>query len=159
MLDLAVADYGKAIEFARQEGTPYRNRGNIFIQQDKLDEAIEDFSHAIRIDPTDVLAYDSRGSIYLKQGKAGKAIADFDRLIGLVGQSSRRSEGGYQAGKKTAQVYAKRAEAYRQQGDLQRAANDCQHALKIDPRCRIALSVRAVLAPGSRQKQVPYRNP
>ena len=158
-LDLAVADYGKAIEVARQVGTPYRNRGIIFVQQGKLDAAIDDFTQAIRIDPTDVIAYDNRGTVHLQQGDAGKAIADFSRLIQLVGRSRRRSEGGYQAGKKTAQVHAKRAEAYRLGGDYQRAASDCQQALEIDPNCRVAMAVRASLAQSNQPAPAPEDSP
>jgi tetratricopeptide (TPR) repeat protein len=158
-LDLAAADYGEAIDVSRQVATPYRNRAVIFVKQGRLDNAIEDYTQAIRIDPTDVIAYDSRGSIYLKQGQAARAIADFDRVIHLIEQSSRRSGGGYHAGKKTAEVFAKRADAYRLNGEFQRAASDCQQALQIDPKCRLALAVRARLQAEDQGGPAPEDNP
>ncbi len=75
-LEMAIADYNKAIELDPKIALAYRNRGNAYYQQHKLDQAIS-------IDPNCVEAYFNRGYFYFEKRDYSHAIVDYSKAIEL----------------------------------------------------------------------------
>lgn len=82
--DLAIAEYSKII--AMPEAHPsvkiaknnaYYRRGELYLEQNKLDPALADVNKAIADSPQNFVAYFLRGQVYAKQGKKTLAHADF----------------------------------------------------------------------------------
>ncbi|MCC6328755.1 MAG: DUF3421 domain-containing protein [Acidobacteria bacterium] len=83
-LDLAVAEYGKIIAMPEAHSSvkiaknnAYYRRGELYLEQNKLDLALADVNKAIADSPKNFVAYFLRGQVYAKQGKKTLARADF----------------------------------------------------------------------------------
>jgi len=83
-LDLAIAEYSKII--AMPEAHPsvkiaknnaYYRRGELYLEQNKLDLALADVNKAIADSPKNFVAYFLRGQVYAKKGNKALARADF----------------------------------------------------------------------------------
>jgi tetratricopeptide (TPR) repeat protein len=70
--DLAIADYGKAIEINPQDAEAYYNRGIAMLHNGNRDGAITDYTKAIEINPRFADAYVGRG-IAIRRVATGNA--------------------------------------------------------------------------------------
>lgn len=82
-VDLAIADYDKALHFNPRYIDAFLNRGLAFGRKRDFVRAIADFSQAIGLDTKNASAYYYRGCIYGMQGKYEIAIADFGESLRL----------------------------------------------------------------------------
>lgn len=60
---------------------PYNNRGDAYVDKNKMEEAFNDFNTALTIHPKYFMAYYNRGNMYKKQKKYDLALADFSSAI------------------------------------------------------------------------------
>jgi len=132
-LDLAIADFDKAIELdpkyeaaAAAASNAYSKRANAYDFKDEYDKAIADYGKLIELHPKDAEAYVGRGADYTRTGKYDLAIADFDKAIELD--------------PKNGTAYYNRGFAYNRKGDHDRAVADVKKANELDPRLPSSLN-------------------
>ncbi|MBI1281604.1 MAG: tetratricopeptide repeat protein [Anaerolineaceae bacterium] len=118
-IDLALADYDRAIRFNPQLAEAYNNRGNLLRSQGKLDAAITDYNQAISLNPQLAAIYSNRGLTLSDQGKLDAAITDYNQAIKLDPRS--------------AIVYQNRGNAFSDQGKLDAAIADYNQAISLNP--------------------------
>lgn len=80
-LDLAYADYTKAIELNPKKPEFLVNRANASMDMKKADDAMADYAQAIKLDPNYGPAYAQRGIVYSSQGRTDDALRDFAKSI------------------------------------------------------------------------------
>ena len=90
-VDLAFADYNRAIGLKLDFAEAYYNRGVIYVKKGDFDRAISDYTHAIDLKPDYVEAYYGRGNVYYQKGKYARAIADYNEAIDLKTGLCRKS--------------------------------------------------------------------
>jgi tetratricopeptide (TPR) repeat protein len=86
-LDLAIADYSKAIELYPEDDLAYAFRASCYIDiggEDKIALALEDLERAIAFNSNNAVAYFLRGQIHHNRGDRSRAIADYTKVIELV---------------------------------------------------------------------------
>lgn len=82
-LDLAVADFGKALELKPADSRTFLDRGQAFARKGKDDLAGIDYSKAIELDPKFAEAYFSRAEMYERVHKPEMAVADYEKALEL----------------------------------------------------------------------------
>ena len=82
-IDLAIADFTKAIELDPQYAVAYSNRGNAKRLKGDLDGSLADFDKAIELKPDFAGAYNNRGLTKRFKGDYDGAVADFTKAIEL----------------------------------------------------------------------------
>ena len=107
----------------------YIERGNEWLQKNRVDLAAADFDLAIELDPECAEAYHNRGLARAVSGDARAAIADFSKAIAI------RPDLGA--------AYLGRAVLRLQQGDSDGAIGDLQTLTKVDPK-RQAITAAAL---------------
>lgn len=84
-IDLALADFDKAVRYDPKFALGYFNHAFIHIAKGNVAAAIEDLTATIARPPArvraDALAW--RGVMYLSQGNCGRALADFEKAVRL----------------------------------------------------------------------------
>ena len=116
----AIADCTKAIELEPDYAIAYNNRGFAYAQKGDHDHAIADYTKAVELKPDFAEAYNNRGLAYGGKGDHNRAMADYTKAIEL-----RRDY---------AIAYRNRGLAYsRKKGDLDRAREDLEKAVALDP--------------------------
>ena len=75
--DLAIADYGRAIEIAPTKASNYYSRGVAYSSKNEIDKAVADYGKAVELDPRDLLYRYTRGWTYYHVGNKVLAEADF----------------------------------------------------------------------------------
>jgi tetratricopeptide (TPR) repeat protein len=133
-LDLAIADYTRAIELTHLApessfGLPmppnqftsllYDDRGKDYGAKGNFDQAIADFNQAINVDPTYDFPYIDRGMAFREHGDLNQAIADFTKDISF--------EPTY------GPSYYNRGITYQRNGQNAQAVADFQTYLKLVP--------------------------
>lgn len=126
--DRAIEDLNEAIKLLPGNSAAYAMRGGAHSAKREYDRAIEDLDHAIKLDPLCYVAFHSRGLVHDLRGEHGHAIADYNRAIEL-----NPSPG-------TTETYVRRSHVYQRKRDYERAMQDLDQALKLDPRNIFALS-------------------
>ncbi len=81
--DLAVAEYGKAIELDSNDAGNHINRGLAFFNQKNYDLAIADYDKAVELNPGESMMYFNRGDLHEKMGNLQKAAADYRKAVEL----------------------------------------------------------------------------
>jgi tetratricopeptide (TPR) repeat protein len=110
----------------------YKLRGDRYRGLGQWDRALADYNHVIRMRGDHPGAYYRRSEVYLAQGQYDLAMADADRVIRIVPDTP----GGYRV----------RCEVrIAQNGDLELARQDCNHALEINSIDTAALAARGVI--------------
>jgi len=79
-MDLAVADWGKAIALDTNQVDAYTARGAYYQSKNETAKALSDFERSLQLNPT-VDGYFQRGQLYAALGQFDKAIEDYDRAI------------------------------------------------------------------------------
>jgi WD40 repeat protein/tetratricopeptide (TPR) repeat protein len=77
--DEVLADYGKAIELAKDRPDLWSARAALYVERRQWDKAAEDYSKVIDLTPTDLDALAKRGRAYAEMGQWDKAAADLGR--------------------------------------------------------------------------------
>ncbi len=151
-LDAALADYGRIIELAPDDGDAYSGRGFIYLKKKDYDRAINDFTKRIELAPDNFYAYYARGHAYFEKGDYEKSIDDHTRELEL---EARRTVGliergrAYQKLKRTDEAiadfnaaiafslepagYRARGFAFRDKGDAAGAIGDLRYYLAAVP--------------------------
>lgn len=84
--ELAIADYGKAIEMDPGFAEAHYNRGFSFYELGHYEEAITDLSRAIELNPNDSRYYGQRSLVYIFADRMDLAQADEDMSEDLRNQ-------------------------------------------------------------------------
>jgi tetratricopeptide (TPR) repeat protein len=83
-LDLAVADYARAIGFAVHDWRPHLNRAFIHNMRGQLDQALADLNAAIGDHRSnDANAFILRGRVHTRRGAYDLALSDLNRVVEL----------------------------------------------------------------------------
>ena len=82
-LDLAIADFNRAMELYPAYLDPIYNRAGAYFGQGDFDKVISELDRFISADADKAIAYDMRGAAYLGKGRFDQAIADFETAIRL----------------------------------------------------------------------------
>jgi tetratricopeptide (TPR) repeat protein len=153
-LELAIADYGRAIEVDPNDTEAYFNRAIAYYLKQDFDRAVADFSRVIEVDSNNAEAYHNRGAAYFSKNDFDRAIADLSRAIEIEPDNSKlySSRGAAHFAKKdidaaiadygwaieinpndSKEAYLWRGIIYFDKGDFDRAATDFEAVLRIDP--------------------------
>lgn len=81
--DLAINDYGKAIELNPKDTSVYMNRGLAHYNKKNYDLATADYDKAIELSPKDSMLYFNRGNSYERMGNVPKAVGDYQKAFDL----------------------------------------------------------------------------
>jgi tetratricopeptide (TPR) repeat protein len=83
-LELAIADYARAIDLMPDAPDPYLNRGAALEGLHEWERAIADYNHVLELDPNDPAAYNNRGNAEAGMGDWQGAIADYQKAVELA---------------------------------------------------------------------------
>jgi esterase/lipase superfamily enzyme len=79
-VDLAIADYSKAIELQPNFALAFIRRGALYVETGKYDLAIQDLTQALQLEPNSLDAYRYRAQAYRAKGLTSSAEDDEKRL-------------------------------------------------------------------------------
>jgi tetratricopeptide (TPR) repeat protein len=116
-LDLAIQDYNRAILLDPKDAGAYNSLGSAHFKKGDLDFAIQDYGKTILLDPRNATAYQNRAKSYRALGKNDLADADEKKAQEL----------------KEAITYFNRGNVYYEKRDLDRAIQDYNQAILLDP--------------------------
>jgi tetratricopeptide (TPR) repeat protein len=117
-VDKALGDFTTALKTDPDNLIAGRFRGDLYQSMHRFQDAINDYSKVIALAPTDGLFY-SRGICNLKMSKPALAVKDFDMVIKVQGKRARTLE--------------KRADALLMLKQYEKALDDYNMAMKLDP--------------------------
>jgi tetratricopeptide (TPR) repeat protein len=118
-IDLALADFDRAVALSPTDAVVRYNRSIALAQKGDFDQAIRDLDEVLRLKPDHPFANHQRGFVYLKKGVYDRAIDDFNQSIRMNPANAR--------------AYQDRAAAYRAKGELVKAEADLKKATELDP--------------------------
>jgi tetratricopeptide (TPR) repeat protein len=118
-LDLAIADYDRAIALNPEFAEAYNGRGKAYFSKGNNDRAMLDLDRAIALDPEYADAFANRAMVQGWQGKKQKAAADFREVLALRPGDPVATEGLQRLGIALATPETKRAAT----GTFKRFAN------------------------------------
>jgi tetratricopeptide (TPR) repeat protein len=119
-IELAIAEYNKALEIDQHNAEAYLERGIALNKKGSVDKALADFNKAIELKPRYAEAYLNRGIIWYRKKDFDKAIADSTTAIEIY--------------PKAAGAYNNRAAAREKKGDIEKklALSDYNMAIEIN---------------------------
>jgi tetratricopeptide (TPR) repeat protein len=106
-------------------------RGNLLMEDGRLEEAIQLFSEALASDPRCPVAYVNRGIARQRKGDLDRAIADYGRVARLK--------------PRMAQAHYKRGSLLMKKGDLNAARAAFARAIEIDAKMALAYAYRGLI--------------
>jgi tetratricopeptide (TPR) repeat protein len=109
-IEKALADCNRAVQLDPEDEKAYACRALVYFARAEFDRALADCNEALHRDPEDVEVLYTRGRFYAREANWQLAIADFSEAIRLFP--------GY------ANAYDRRADAYQQVGQPDKAAAD-----------------------------------
>ena len=118
-LDLALANFNRALALDANLEKVYENRGIVYAKMGRDDLALADFNRALEINPHYVSAYHNRGMLYTRQDHIDLALVDFNRVVELNPYDG--------------QNFFNRANLYVMTKQYDSALSDYTHALKLNP--------------------------
>ncbi|MGE5279744.1 MAG: tetratricopeptide repeat protein [Deltaproteobacteria bacterium] len=118
-LDLAIADYGKAIELDPDYAQAYNTRGTAYGDKGALDLALADFNKALSLNPRDHEAYVNRAAVNSEKGLTDLALADLRKAEEIKPDYVR--------------IYHNRGLIYKQRGDFDKALAEFDKAIALKP--------------------------
>ena len=80
----AIEHYTKAIELKPDYAEAYNNRGNAYLDMNKLDQAVQDYNKAIELEPDLAKAYINRSIAYPRKDDRDRALVDLKRAEALA---------------------------------------------------------------------------
>lgn len=78
----ALEEYGKALEFDKENAETFFSRGQAHESLNKLDKAIEDYQRALEIEPGVAYVYQAKGAALEKKEEFQKAIVEYTNALG-----------------------------------------------------------------------------
>lgn len=130
--DQAIADFSQAINLNPTFGVAYTNRGNALWDKGDRNGAMADFNQATGLEPMNAYVFQVRGRAYRVKSEFDRALADFDQVIRLQ--------------KNNAMAWNDRCYTHVLAGSAATTAlNDCNEALRLDPKLNAALENRGLL--------------
>lgn len=123
LLDLALANYSKAIEIKSDFAQAYNNRGNIHDKKQEYELALADFTKAIEISPDLLEAHNNRGNCLVHLNNLTAALDEYNRAI-EIDPSDDLS-------------YVNRAGLYYLKGQTDSAITDLKKAIKLDSTLKV----------------------
>lgn len=153
--DRAFADLSRALEYAPAHAPALLARGNVHAKLKRYREALKDFGAALEADATLADAYNNRGVIEATiVGEFDQAVEDLELAVALKPESAgfhlnlgvaRLRRGDYWKSvaaldkalalkAPAVRVLEQRAEAYYSLGDVEKASEDIQEAIKLEPK-------------------------
>jgi len=135
MLELALADYSRAISLDPSFAPPHQNRASIYIKKGMLDAAIADCSQALALG--NVMSYQearifiNRGRAYMMKNQIDSAFADLNQAI--------------QIDPNDPTAYLDRAIIFIHRKEKQKAIDDYSRSLALDPQNPIVLNNRGMI--------------
>ncbi len=171
-IDLAIADFDRAIELDSTDADAYNNRALLYLNESKLDLALSDLNEAIAHDSTFALYYYNRGIVYNRlNNKINLSIADFSKAIKLepnyaaayndrglcyigIGKTNLALADFTESisiDSNNASAYSDRAFLYVGQGKNDLALIDCNKAIAHNPTSPLYLYNRALFYKGIKQ--------
>jgi len=121
--------WSDVIEKSPKKARGYNNRGDDFLEENKLKEAFDDFDKAVLLDPRFAMAYYNRANVYKKQEKYNEALADYASAIELWPLFHKS--------------YSNRGNIYKMQKRWDEALQDYNRAIKLKPDYYVAYNNRA----------------
>ncbi len=117
--DLALSDFNKSIETAKDKDIPYNSRGKIYFDRGQVDLAFADFDNAVKSGTTEGEIYVNRGSAHAQSGRMDAALADFNKGVELDPE--------FKNG------YLMRSFLFMNKGDFAKAALDLKRVVELSP--------------------------
>lgn len=156
----ALADFEEVVRRRPDYAGGYGMRGQMHAEDGRFAQGISDLNIAISIDPTAALWFHARGQAYHAQGDYERAIADFTEAVRIApdydsafsgrGRSRNQTRDfsgaiadfdealrlrqGQPSGPRDALIHFMRGNAYRGLEDYDRAFEDYERVLQIEPR-------------------------
>jgi len=132
--DMAIDDCNRAIDLNPESFYAYTFRGDAYYRKKEIILALADIGRAIELNPDNrggnaAYPYHIRASIYYNQNDFSSAIPDYSQVIQLLPNA--------------VGPYIDRGFCYLQTGDYEKATEDIDAALQLEPRNEDALWVRS----------------
>ena len=142
-IEQALDDFNVAIQLNDKYVNAFNNRGLLRARAGDFENAAVDFTQAMMLDPLNPKYYQHRREVYLKQGFPDKALADEKKWGWLM----RFHQLGAKIANSVAPVaeLTERANHFLEVNDLERARDDLDRAISLDPQSAIALAARAAV--------------
>jgi len=121
--------WSDVISKSPKKARPYNNRGDDYLEQNKLNEALSDFNKALEINPKFAMAYYNRANYYKKESQYDKALDDYDMVIHLWPQFHK--------------AFSNRGNIYKLQNRLDEAVQDYTKAITFSPTYYLGYNNRA----------------
>lgn len=128
------------LKYYQNATTPWQNLGQYYRENKQYDKAMPNINKAISLKPSTAL-YNSRGKIYFDTGKRELAIKDYDAGIALNEKNN----------KTLGEVLINRGAALASIGQLDKALEDMNRGLQLDPNQPNGYSNRGLLHFQTRQ--------
>ena len=147
----AIEAYSKAVELDPRNDSAFLHRAYSYFHLGRVDLALKDASQSLKIQPENSKAYEFRSRVYRALKDYTHAIDDLDEALKrdfnpdfLLAEASLEEErgdfktaidlyGNALAHQPAPAIYLKRASAYKQMNDTDRALADCAAALAAKP--------------------------
>lgn len=137
----ALEDFNIAIQLNPDYVNAYNNRGLLRARIGDYENAVIDFTQAMMIDSFNPKYYEHRRDVYLKQSAFDKALLDDKKIAWLVEYHQLTAD--IAASKNPAAKLTQRAVHYMNVSKLDKALDDLDRALTLDPKSINALVTRA----------------
>ena len=156
--DMAIRDYDEAIRLEPNSAIAFYGRGNVWCYKNEYDKAIKDYDEAIRLEPKYAIAFLSRGNVWNDRKEYDKAIKEYDEAIRLdpnLALALRGGEGRGLPSKSTPRqrritkangldpisvvAYILRGKFWLSKGEFDKAIEDYNEALRINPKSAVPL--------------------
>jgi len=125
----AIEQFTKALTLNPNDIQVYSWRRDAYIQLGQYQPAVEDCTLIISIAPRNIPAYIKRCFSHLSLGKYQQALEDSNKAISLISLSFKQTH----TNSWLSQAYAQQAYAYKALGNSNKAIENYQKALDIDP--------------------------
>ncbi len=119
LLDLALADFTRAIAINPEHFGAYNNRATVLMSKRQYAQALPDLDSAIALNPESWEVYVNRGAIHTVLGRHDRAIADYSAALEIKPDN--------------AWAFNNRAYAHMLNGEPDKALADIDAALALDP--------------------------
>lgn len=126
----AVNDYSRAIEASPQHPDGYHERAVVRGALGKIDLALSDLKRCCQLDPTLIPPRVTRAELLVTQGRAERAIEELGQAIGVV---------------RDPRLLITRSRAYAALKDYDKAKEDIDEVIQLDPKSAIAYGLRGAL--------------
>jgi len=155
----AIEDCNKAIRLEQGQPYLYSFRAMLYLGMKKYDKALVDYDKAISLIPHNQCKYEyadlyvDRALYYRKMKNYSKALADCDKAIGcepyvtsmfLNGKAAKCLKAVNQV-EGICSAYSARGTVRFEQGQFERALEDLNSAIKLDPKCARCYALRACI--------------